>query len=127
MSNFLDSPGGKDFLTELLSAHPVDREFLDRIPPDANSFSIFALDGLKVIHTLRDVLPDTMLKGFEDGLASMREDGVDLEKDVFEVSRAFTGWTVANTDYMALKMRNNTMRPYGYIAWQFKYDESDHA
>ena len=27
---------------------------------------------------------------------------------------------------MALKMRNNTMRPYGYIAWQYNYDESDH-
>ena len=48
------------------------------------------------------------------------------EEDIRECSRAFTGWTVENTDYMALKMRNNTMRPYGYIAWQFKYDESDH-
>jgi uncharacterized protein (DUF1800 family) len=27
---------------------------------------------------------------------------------------------------MAIKMRNNTMRPYGYIAWQFRYDEADH-
>ena len=48
------------------------------------------------------------------------------EEDIKECSRAFTGWTVANTDYMALKMRNNTMRPYGYIAWQYKYDENDH-
>ncbi|GIT58884.1 MAG: hypothetical protein Ct9H300mP19_08320 [Dehalococcoidia bacterium] len=48
------------------------------------------------------------------------------EEDIKECSRAFTGWTVANTDYMALKMRNNTMRPYGYIAWQYKYDETDH-
>ncbi|MDA1280331.1 MAG: DUF1800 domain-containing protein, partial [Chloroflexi bacterium] len=48
------------------------------------------------------------------------------EQDIKECARAFTGWTVANTDYMAMKMRNNTMRPYGYIAWQFKYDESDH-
>ncbi|MCH8115885.1 MAG: DUF1800 domain-containing protein [Chloroflexi bacterium] len=48
------------------------------------------------------------------------------EEDVKECARAFTGWTVANTDYMAIKMRNNTMRPYGYIAWQFKYDEADH-
>jgi uncharacterized protein (DUF1800 family) len=48
------------------------------------------------------------------------------EEDIKECARAFTGWTVANTDYMALKMRNNTMRPYGYIAWQYKFDESDH-
>jgi uncharacterized protein (DUF1800 family) len=48
------------------------------------------------------------------------------EEDIKECSRAFTGWTVENTDYMALKMRNNTMRPYGYINWQFKYDPDDH-
>jgi len=48
------------------------------------------------------------------------------EEDIKECSRAFTGWTVENTDYMALKMRNNTMRPYGYINWQFKYDPEDH-
>jgi uncharacterized protein (DUF1800 family) len=48
------------------------------------------------------------------------------EEDIKECSRALTGWTVENTDYMALKMRNNTMRPYGYINWQFKYDPDDH-
>jgi uncharacterized protein (DUF1800 family) len=48
------------------------------------------------------------------------------EEDIKECSRAFTGWTVENTDYMALKMRNNTMRPYGYVNWQFKYDPGDH-
>ncbi len=48
------------------------------------------------------------------------------EEDVKECSRAFTGWTVENTDYMALKMRNNTMRPYGYVNWQFKFDPDDH-
>ena len=48
------------------------------------------------------------------------------EEDIKECSRAFTGWTVENTDYMALKMRNNTMRPYGYVNWQFKFDPDDH-
>jgi uncharacterized protein (DUF1800 family) len=48
------------------------------------------------------------------------------EEDIKACSRAFTGWTVANTDYMALKMRNNTMRPYGYVNWQFKFDPDDH-
>ena len=27
---------------------------------------------------------------------------------------------------MSIKMRNNTARPYGYIAWQFEYDDDDH-
>ncbi|MDA0232739.1 MAG: DUF1800 domain-containing protein [Chloroflexi bacterium] len=48
------------------------------------------------------------------------------EHDIYECSRAFTGWTIANTPYNTQKMRNNTARPYGYIAWQFKYDDSDH-
>ena len=48
------------------------------------------------------------------------------EDDIKECARAFTGWRVVNTDYMAIKMRNNTARPYGYIAWQFEYDEEDH-
>lgn len=48
------------------------------------------------------------------------------EKDIYECSRAFTGWTIANEPYNAQKMRNNTARPYGYIGWQFKYDETDH-
>ena len=48
------------------------------------------------------------------------------EEDIKECSRAFTGWRVVNPDYMSIKMRNNTARPYGYIAWQFEYDDDDH-
>ncbi|MCH8818526.1 MAG: DUF1800 domain-containing protein [Chloroflexi bacterium] len=48
------------------------------------------------------------------------------EDDVKECARAFTGWTIANMPYMSIKMRNNTLRPYGYVAWQYRYDESDH-
>ncbi len=48
------------------------------------------------------------------------------EEDIKECARAFTGWRVVNPDYMSIKMRNNTARPYGYIAWQFEYDDDDH-
>ena len=48
------------------------------------------------------------------------------EQDIKETARAFTGWSVVNPDYMSIKMRNNTARPYGYISWQFEYDEKDH-
>ena len=85
ISTLVDSPGGHDIITQILSAHTVDRQFVERIPSDANSFSIFALDGLRIIRTLREVLPDEMRSGFEDALTTLREDGVDLEKDVFEV------------------------------------------
>ena len=48
------------------------------------------------------------------------------EEDIKETARAFTGWTIENEPYMSIKMRNNTARPYAYMAWQFKYDDSDH-
>ncbi len=48
------------------------------------------------------------------------------EEDIKECARAFTGWRVVNPDYMSIKMRNNTARPYGYMAWQFEYDDADH-
>ena len=48
------------------------------------------------------------------------------EEDIKECSRAFTGWSIANPEYMAIKMRNNTARPFGYIAWQYLYREDDH-
>ncbi len=85
ISTLIDSPGGNDVITQVLSAHTVDRQFLERIPSDANSFSIFALDGLRIIRILREVLPDQMRSSFEGTLTALREDGIDLEKDVFEV------------------------------------------
>ena len=48
------------------------------------------------------------------------------EDDIKETARAFTGWSVVNPEYMSIKMRNNTARPYGYMSWQFEYDEADH-
>ena len=48
------------------------------------------------------------------------------EEDIKECARAFTGWRVVNPDYMSIKMRNNTVRPYGYMTWQFEYDDDDH-
>lgn len=48
------------------------------------------------------------------------------EEDIKECARAFTGWRVVNPEYMSIKMRNNTARPYGYMAWQFEYDDEDH-
>lgn len=48
------------------------------------------------------------------------------EQDIKECSRAFTGWTIENMPYMSIRMRNNTLRPYGYVAWQYKFDPEDH-
>ena len=48
------------------------------------------------------------------------------EEDIKETSRAFTGWRIVNPDYMSIRMRNNTARPYGYMSLQFEYDDDDH-
>ena len=48
------------------------------------------------------------------------------EDDVKETARAFTGWRIVNTEYMSMKMKNNVARPYGYMSWQFEYDDDDH-
>ena len=61
-----------------------------------------------------------ILELFSMGVGNYNED------DIKECARAFTGWRVVNPDYMSIKMRNNTARPYGYIAWQFEYDDDDH-
>ncbi len=48
------------------------------------------------------------------------------ENDIKEASRAFTGWTLGNVEYMAMRASKDSIWPYGRIAWHFNYDKSDH-
>ena len=48
------------------------------------------------------------------------------EQDIKECARAFTGWTIFNTEYMELRARRDSIWPYGRIAWHFEYREEDH-
>lgn len=48
------------------------------------------------------------------------------ERDIKECARAFTGWTVANTEYSQTVARRNSIWPYGKIAWRFEYRAEDH-
>ena len=54
--------------------------------------------------------------------------GIDnyTEDDVKECARAFTGWTIGNTDYMAVRATKDSFSPYGRIAWFFEYRPEDH-
>ena len=61
-----------------------------------------------------------LLELFSMGVGSYDED------DIKEASRAFTGWTIDNTEYMALRAMRDSIWPYGRIAWRFRFDESDH-
>lgn len=85
LSHLLDSPGGKDFLTQLLAAHTVDRSFLERLPSDTRSFSLFAIDGRRLIQAARAALPDAMRHDLEEGLSGLRNSGLDVETDVLDV------------------------------------------
>ena len=48
------------------------------------------------------------------------------EEDIKECSRAFTGWTIQNAEYMALRSHKASIWPYGRVAWQFEYDPEGH-
>ena len=48
------------------------------------------------------------------------------EQDIKECARAFTGWTVANTEHTVVLARRNSVWPYGKVAWRFEYREEDH-
>ncbi len=81
----VESPGGKDAFTRFVGSQAVDRQFLGRIPGEATAFSLFSLDGEFVLATLRDVLPTTERRQLEDGLAHIRQQGFDVERDILEV------------------------------------------
>ena len=48
------------------------------------------------------------------------------EQDIKECARAFTGWTVANTEHTMVLARRNSIWPYGKVAWRFEYRAEDH-
>jgi len=85
VSNYLDSPGGEDFLTSLLRRHPVDRQHLELIPAEATSFSLFAVDGNMILSHLRKNLRADWRKEMEKSLREMRGKGIDLEADITDV------------------------------------------
>ena len=61
-----------------------------------------------------------LLELFSLGVGNYTED------DVKECSRAFTGWTVANADYIKQLAIRNSIWPYGKLAWRHEYIEQDH-
>ena len=48
------------------------------------------------------------------------------EQDIKECARAFTGWTIANNDYMIMRSQRDSIWPYGRISWHFEYHPEDH-
>ena len=48
------------------------------------------------------------------------------EEDVKECARAFTGWTIANREYMELRSQRDSDWPYGRISWHFEFHPEAH-
>ncbi|MEM8884944.1 MAG: hypothetical protein AAGD14_12805 [Planctomycetota bacterium] len=82
--SFLDSPGGEDFLSEMLTAEKADRKLLDSVPAGATSFSLFSLDGARVLRQLRERLPEGPKKEMAANLEMLKEQGIDLEGELLE-------------------------------------------
>ncbi len=61
-----------------------------------------------------------LLELFSMGVGNYSED------DIKEAARAFTGWTIGNTEYMVLRSDRDSDMPYGRIAWHFEFKEEDH-
>ena len=61
-----------------------------------------------------------LLELFSMGVGNYSED------DVKECARAFTGWTVANAEYMTMRARNDSLWPYGRLDLYFEYRPDDH-
>ena len=61
-----------------------------------------------------------LLELFSMGIGNYSED------DIKEASRAFTGWTLKNAEYMSMRAMKDSIWPYGRIAWHFEFREQDH-
>ena len=48
------------------------------------------------------------------------------EEDVKACARAFSGWTMANADYMSIRASRDSIWPHGRLDWQFQYKPEDH-
>ena len=61
-----------------------------------------------------------LLELFSMGIGAYTED------DVKAAARAFTGWTIANQDYMSVRASRDSIWPHGRLDWQFVYRPEDH-
>ncbi len=61
-----------------------------------------------------------LLELFSMGIGNYSED------DIKEASRAFTGWTLKNAEYMSMRAMKDSIWPYGRIAWHFEFRDDDH-
>ena len=80
---------------------------------------IIWLDNIDNHNAINENYGRELLELFSMGVGNYTED------DIKECARAFTGWTVANSDYTKQLAVRNSIWPYGKQAWRYATDE-DH-
>ena len=71
-------------------------------------------------HAINENWARELLELFSMGVGNYTED------DIKECARAFTGWTIGNTEYMMVRSQRDSDWPYGRIAYHFDYRAEDH-
>ena len=71
-------------------------------------------------HAINENWARELLELFSMGVGNYTED------DIKECARAFTGWTIGNTEYMIVRSQRDSDWPYGRIAYHFEYRPEDH-
>ncbi|MCE2458073.1 MAG: DUF1800 domain-containing protein [Dehalococcoidia bacterium] len=71
-------------------------------------------------HAINENWARELLELFSMGVGNYSED------DIKECARAFTGWTIGNTEYMMVRSQRDSDWPYGRIAYHFDYRPEDH-
>ena len=61
-----------------------------------------------------------ILELFSMGIGNYTED------EIKECSRAFTGWTLKNAEYMSVRAMKDSIWPYGRISWHYEFRDGDH-
>ena len=61
-----------------------------------------------------------ILELFSMGVGNYSED------DIKECARAFTGWSVGNSEYMSLMAQKDSIWPYGRIVWHYDFKSEIH-
>ena len=61
-----------------------------------------------------------ILELFSMGVGNYSED------DIKECARAFTGWSVGNSEYMSLMAQKDSIWPYGRIIWHYDFKSEIH-
>ncbi len=71
-------------------------------------------------HAINENWARELLELFSMGVGNYTED------DIKECARAFTGWTIGNTEYMMVRSQRDSDWPYGRIAYHFDFRPEDH-